>query len=149
MGPTAIPPRFDRYFLVLDNRTGGRWDVNLADFLLSEDGTTWDSQPSSLIVVHTAQAPEVRISAAEQLTPIWNDIIDVPLKDANGGPVEKVSRNGTPEWSWVAFPINMDYLNPNLNYLKVSQDLYIKISAPFEDCYKHHLPLKTRGLEHW
>jgi hypothetical protein len=125
------PSHFDAYFLLLDNRTGGQWNVNLADRPLV-DGNTWDKMPTSMIVVHTAQGQEVRISASAILTPIWNRFIDAQLAAGAGGGAT-VTRSGNPTWSWVAFPDNLEHLSPSLNYLCVDQDLSVALDDPMPD----------------
>jgi hypothetical protein len=129
--PFSTPVRFSGFFLLLDNRSGGRWDVNLADRPLLNDGQeislpNWENAPTSMIVVHTAQGPERRLSAAATLTPIWNNIIDEQLAAASGG-VATVTRSGDPSWDWLPFP---KFLNQNRNYLRVHQDLHVALEDP-------------------
>src|ERR1700730_6940255 len=113
----------DGNFLLLDNRTGNRLDINLWDFFLDPFGFTWDRWPSTIIVAHSAPSIlEKRFSAAASLTPIWVQTIDPQLQNANGGVVQKVVRDGPPQWSWVAFPKVFPTfpdplkLNPHQNY---------------------------------
>ena len=118
---------FDNDFLLVDNQNGGQFDLNLATRPLM-DGT-WDNAPTSLIVVHTAQGPEIRVSANQTLTPIWNSFIDQQLAAAGG----QVIRDGNPEWVWVPFPIGPPPLSPLRTYLRVTQKLTVVPPAPIAD----------------
>ncbi len=122
---------FDYSFLLLDNQSGDRWDVNLADIPF-QDGT-WDNCASSMIVVHTAQGPEVRLSASTSLTPTWNSFIDPQLANAADGAVTGISRSGNPSWRWVAFPKDKEFLSANGNYLSAHQGLHISLEDPLPD----------------
>ncbi len=118
---------FDSDFLLIDNRSGTQFDLNLATRQIG-DGN-WNNCPTSLIVVHTAQGPEIRLSAKQTLTPIWNGFIDQQLAQAGG----KVTRDGNPTWTWIAFPKQMEHLNSNQNYLRVTQKVIVSPPAPIAD----------------
>lgn len=130
-GPVYNASHFDRHFLVLDNRTGGRVDVDLST--ISFEAGSWDNCATSMIVVHTAQSSEVRISAASTLTPVWNSFVDPQLASAAGDLVTSITRKGDPKWSWTAFPVDRQFLSPSGNYLRVHQELAVSLSNPWPD----------------
>jgi hypothetical protein len=125
-GPTVAyaATHFDANFLLIDNRSGSQFNFNLASVSMPQG--TWDNAPTSLIAAHTGRAPEIRVSAATTLTPIWNTFIDGQLA-ASGGTKAKVSRQGNPSWAWVPFPVGIQNLLSYRTYLRVYQPLYIEL----------------------
>ena len=145
--PFSTFTRFDRFFLLIDNRTGKQLNVNLADRPLLDDGggsslPNWENAPTSMILVHTAQGPERRLAAAATLNPMWNNLIDKQLKEGSSG-AATVTRKGNPSWDWIPFPRGKEFLNPNRNYLRVYQDIHVALDDPLPD-YKASLAYYLR-----
>jgi hypothetical protein len=104
--------------------------VNLADYHLVDDeyhaAKAWNNAASSMMLVHTAQGPEVRLRATTTLTPTWNTFIDGQLTASSGG-AATVARKGNPKWRWVPFPIGIEHLSPKRIFLRVHQRLHITL----------------------
>lgn len=117
-------------------RTGGSRLDNLTDL-------GFNDRAASLVQVATGRRPEFRISFRDAFLDEWNTSIDGQLgSDAN--------RTGDPGMRWQAFPRGISYLDPDLVYLKIHQDLNINIDwwPDYSAWIEYHIRLYLDGANH-
>jgi hypothetical protein len=108
---------------------GGRFDGDFRQITNARLGTSlvsnlpgqgFNDRAGSLLMIASGRGPEFRLSFRDQFLNDWNNTIDAQLGGA-------ASRTGDPTMTWEVFPRNVSYLDPNLTYLKIRQNLNINI----------------------
>jgi len=129
-------PDFTGAFVQLTNAISGQeFDTNLAP--------NFDNMATSLLLVRTAKANEIRVSFRDIFLTKWKSVIDAAL---SGG----AKRHGDPTLTWEMFPLAVSYLDSSLMYLKIHQRLDIEIDwwPDYEATITYHIFLYLDGAKH-
>ena len=111
-------PDFTGYFVQITDRKNATTPQDLNQFSSQNlnDGTQ-----SALAVATNRTGTEIRLSFRDLFLDKWKTFLDAEL----GG--SQAKRDGDPTLTWEMWPQNISYLDSNLTYLKIHQDLNIEL----------------------
>jgi len=103
----------------------------------------FNDRAASLVLVATGRRPEFRVSFRDAFLADWNTTLDGVLGSS-------ANRTGDPIMTWEAFPRSISYLDPNLVYLKIHQNLNINIDwwPDYSAWVEYHIRLYLDGARH-
>jgi hypothetical protein len=104
---------FDGEFMQVTNASQGMFDLNL-----SGDLAAFNNDATSMLVVQTQLDTEFRFSITEEVVPKWNSFLDNALPS-------NILKVGSPTVKWIAFPENVQHLNPDRVYVRIKQKLFV------------------------
>jgi hypothetical protein len=131
---------------------GGRFDGDFRQMTNAHLGSSlvtnmtaqnFNDRAGSLLMIASGRGAEFRLSFRDQFLNEWKTTIDAQLgSDA--------SRVGDPTMTWEVFPRNVSYLDPNLTYLKIRQNLNINIDwwPDYSAWIQYHIRLYLDGAHH-
>lgn len=120
--PDGLRSGFYGNWLQLTNRKGSGNELEVDSMYLSGVG----KETTDLLFVSTSKGPEYRFSFRDMFLDKWINIVDSLGDSLKGG--HKVKRDGDPFLSWVMWPQNTSYLDPNRRYLVIHQNLKIDVN---------------------
>src|SRR5262245_61944692 len=126
---------FDGEFMQFTNAANSKFDLDL-----SGDLAEFNNEATSMLVVQTQLASEFRFNFSETVVPQWNKFVDKKLPS-------DVKRVGDPSIRWVAFPENVEHLNPDRIYVRIRQKLNVILEnwSDYEATMTYWVRFRTDG----
>jgi hypothetical protein len=104
---------FEGDFMQFTNASQGTFDLNLSGELAA-----FNNDATSMLVLQTQLDTEFRFSITAEVVPAWNSFLNNTLPS-------NILKVGSPTVKWVAFPENVEHLNPDRVYVRIKQKLFV------------------------
>lgn len=132
-------PDYQGLFMQITNRrsSGSELDVNR----FSDHG--FNNRAENALVVAPNRGSELRLSFRDMFLDRWNDVLAAQLSDP-------AHADGAPVLTWEMWPSGISYLDSNLRYLKVHQNLDIRLHCwpDYDASMTYHIYLYLDGGGH-
>jgi hypothetical protein len=131
-------PDFTGRFIQMTNRKGATSALDISRF---SDHSFNDRTQSVLLVGANRDGFEVRLSFRDLFLTKWNTFLDTSLAGS------QAKRRGNPILTWEMWPLGISYLNSNLTYLKIHQELDIVLDwwPDYKASITYHIYLYLNG----
>lgn len=132
-------PDYQGLFMQITNRrsSGSELDVNrFSDH-------SFNNRAENALVVAPNRGSELRLSFRDMFLDRWNDVLSAQLSDP-------AHADGAPVLTWEMWPSGISYLDSNLRYLKVHQNLDIRLHCwpDYDATMTYHIYLYLDGGGH-